>query len=62
MLPLDTFRNLPGADKWVIANHMNMFAYFRVNYDKQNWLTLTEQLLLNHKVICESKSNLIKNK
>jgi hypothetical protein len=43
-------KNLPGADKWIIANYMNMFPYFRINYDTENWKMLTEQLLYDLKV------------
>jgi hypothetical protein len=42
---------LPGADKWLIANYMKMFGSFRVNYDEQNWQMLVKNLINNYKVM-----------
>ena len=41
---------MPGADKWIIGNHLKMFAPLRINYDAQNWQMLIEQLKTNAKV------------
>lgn len=45
-----SMKSLPGADKWIVGNYLNMFSLFRINYDTKNWLMLTEQLIFNHKV------------
>jgi hypothetical protein len=60
---LDTLTDLPfGADKWIIGNYMRLFAQFRINYDLQNWILLTEQLIKNANVsksaFCLMLSNL----
>jgi hypothetical protein len=47
----DILGDLPfGADKWIIGNYMRQFAQFRINYDLQNWILLTEQLIKNANV------------
>ncbi|KAJ8311344.1 hypothetical protein KUTeg_010699 [Tegillarca granosa] len=38
------------SDDWVIAN-AQMYGYYRVNYDDQNWIKVIEQLKTNHEVI-----------
>lgn len=41
---------MPGADKWIVGNYMKLFDFFRVNYDRQNWFMLTQQLIFDYKV------------
>uniref|UniRef100_A0A3Q4H952 Aminopeptidase n=1 Tax=Neolamprologus brichardi TaxID=32507 RepID=A0A3Q4H952_NEOBR len=37
-------------DQWVLAN-VNMFGYYRVNYDDSNWAKLLDVLQSNHQLI-----------
>ena len=41
-LPLNENRN-----KWLLGN-INFMGYFRVNYDKQNWVRIIQQLKKDH--------------
>ena len=38
-----------GGDSWVVVN-VQQSAFFRVNYDDENWNALIRQLETNHKV------------
>lgn len=44
---------MPGADKWIVGNYMKVFNFFRVNYDRQNWFMLTQQLTFDFRVYFE---------
>ncbi|CAG5121269.1 unnamed protein product, partial [Candidula unifasciata] len=39
-----------ASDSWILANVHQLF-YYRVNYDKGNWLALSKQLKTNHSII-----------
>jgi hypothetical protein len=36
-------------DQWILAN-LNFMGYYRVNYDKQNWFKIVQQLKHDHRV------------
>lgn len=37
------------ANDWIIGN-VQQYGYYRVNYDKNNWLKLVQQLKTDHAV------------
>ena len=41
--------NLENENKWILGN-LNYMGYFRVNYDKQNWMKIINQLKVDHTV------------
>ena len=43
-------RSLPGADKWILANYMQMLPNLRINYDRDNWRLIIEQFIYDFKV------------
>ena len=48
--PSMEFQGTMGNNTWVLVNQQ-AGNYYRVNYDKQNWDLLSEQLMRNHTVI-----------
>lgn len=44
------FQGTMGDNTWVLVNQQ-AGNYYRVNYDKQNWDLLSQQLMRNHTVI-----------
>ncbi|KAK7075138.1 hypothetical protein SK128_009536 [Halocaridina rubra] len=45
-----TVSGLPSKDKWVVFN-IQQTGFYRVNYDKQNWKLIIQQLKTDHRVI-----------
>ncbi|RWS03028.1 aminopeptidase N-like protein, partial [Dinothrombium tinctorium] len=43
-------KDVPTADKWLIAN-LQEVGFYRVNYDVKNWQLLIKQLKTNHSII-----------
>ena len=46
---LGVFTDPRAAGEWIKLNH-KQFGFYRVNYDKQRWLDLAEQLDTDHEV------------
>jgi len=42
--------NKNDMDSWVLGNP-GQYGFYRVNYDRSNWLSLTSQLKDDHEVI-----------
>lgn len=42
-------QGLVDANDWIIGN-VQQYGYYRVNYDKSNWLKLVQQLKTDHSV------------
>lgn len=38
-----------GAEDWILGN-VQQYGYYRVNYNRDNWLKLVKQLKTEHKV------------
>ena len=45
----ERINNLENENKWILGN-LNYMGYFRVNYDKQNWMKIINQLKVDHTV------------
>ena len=45
-----TMEHLPAKDHWIYFN-LHGTGYYRVNYDKDNWARLKDQLLTQHTTI-----------
>ena len=46
--------NKENAEKWILGN-LNFMGYYRVNYDKQNWLKIIHQLKTDHTVFTSTE-------
>ncbi|KAL0271364.1 UNVERIFIED_CONTAM: hypothetical protein PYX00_008473 [Menopon gallinae] len=44
---------LDNEEKWIVLNNKHT-GYFRINYEKENWIALIEQLKKDHRVINEA--------